>query len=285
MKKYLGIMALIVGLFSLTACQSQKLTAKAAYTKALVELKKDQTKKALATLNANASDAKTNGLKQNIKDLLATKQALDDQDLNKVKTNLDKLQQINEPQEVKKNVTNLTKQYQILSLAKTYYQEVKTYYIAKKYVAAGGSLQALMALNTKQKAVLNLQKKAQSYEKLIAQQQITPADKTATLIKNEYEKQTGQEITNASDEQVKKITQDLTNTQVITAFKQATVYPSETGDQYYVQKLSENQYQIEIRNTTQNEQVVNLKGMYKFNTQTKKAQKLNEITGQYVDIN
>ncbi|WP_282708627.1 hypothetical protein [Ligilactobacillus sp. Marseille-Q7487] len=296
MKKRISVVIATVFMLGLAGCaQSQEKQADKAYQAALVKIKDGQQTTALAKLKDAPQNAKIKGLTQNVTDLIAVKKALDKPDLTTAKKKLADLQKIQGPSAVKKQVTKLTKDYQTIQLAQTYYSEVKDYYAAQKYFAAGGSLQSLQALSNKLVAVKNLQKKANSYEDLIAKAQKQSEKQTASeqanarnskIVQDEYAKKTGQDINGASNDQINQVVQSLSNDQVISAFKQATAIPSEDGDQYYVQSLGQNQYQIEIRHTSQaDNQLSNLKGMYKFNMQTKKAQKLNEITGQYIDIN
>lgn len=304
MKKTIGLifsLALILG-----ACSNQqakpsvKKQANDAYQEAVVKIKQGDCQAALASLadvkETKQTPAKVTELKQDLKQTVAAQNALNDGDLTKAENSLLQLDDVASPQALKKQVKSLNKEYQAVQLAQTYYGEVTDYYQAKKYFAAGGSLQSLQALSSKYQAVKALQTKAKKYTTLIADAQkqsqaqtVTSADTNARnsqIVQQEYAKKTGQDIANASAAEVSQVAQSLSNDQVLQQFTTATAIPKQAGDQYYVQSLGNNEYQIEIRHTSPaDSQLSNLKGMYKFNTQTNKAQKLNEISGQYVDIN
>lgn len=303
MKKTIGFvfsLALILGACGKQQAQpSLKQQANQAYQAAVIKIKQGDCQAALAKLSeikdTKQVPVKVTTLKQDLKQTVTAQNALTEGDLTKAQTALLQLDDLSSPQALKKQVKSLNKEYQTVQLAQTYYTEVTDYYQAAKYFAAGGSLQSLQALSSKYQAVKALQNKAKKYNTLIntAQKQANASDasddtnaRNSKIVQQEYAKQTGQDISSASSQQVSQVAQSLSNDQIIEQFITATAIPKEAGDQYYVQDLGNDEYQIEIRHTSSaDSQLSNLKGMYKFNAQTKKAQKLNEITGQYVDIN
>lgn len=260
--------------------------------------------------------------------LLAAKKAVTTNDLEKAQTNLTKLEKITAPTALVTQIKALQKEYQTVKLADHYSDEVKNYYAAGNYVAAGGSLQALDSLSSRYQAVALLQEEVAGYETKIAsaqassqvavssqkqataevevdpktasnrsEQSVTGANMTtetsgytnarsSKILGAEYKKETGSELTSAPNEAVSSMSVKMSNQDVLSAFRSATTIPQEVGDQYYVQDLGAGLYQIEIRHTSSSQpQVSNLKGMYRFNVDTKVAEKLNEISGQYEKVN
>ncbi|MBD5069766.1 MAG: hypothetical protein HDT50_06280 [Lactobacillus sp.] len=110
--------------------------------------------------------------------------------------------------------------------------------------------------------------------------------RNSKILNSEYKKETGSELSSAPTAVVSSMSAKMDNQAVLSAFRKATAIPQEAGDQYYVQDLGNDLYQIEIRHTSSADpQVSNLKGMYQFNLSSGVAQKLNEVTGQYERIN
>ena len=260
--------------------------------------------------------------------LLSAKKAVTTNDLEKAQNNLAKLEKITAPTALVTQIKAVQKEYQTVKLADHYSDEVKNYYAAGNYTAAGGSLQALDSLSSRYQAVALLQEEVAEYETKIAAAQASsqvaissqePAtaetegtSKTAAgqteqsmseasttvetsgytnarnskILGAEYKKETGSELTNAPNEVVSSMSAKMSNQDVLSAFRSATTIPQEVGDQYYVQDLGAGLYQIEIRHTSSSQpQISNLKGMYRFNVDTKVAEKLNEISGQYEKVN
>ncbi len=174
-------------------------------------------------------------------------------------------------------------------------------------------MQALDSLSSKYQAVAMLQEKEAGYKAKIASAQATVSSEqssTATsasevtassnvtpkagytnarsskLLSSEYKKETGSEIASAPSEAVSSMSAKMSNQDVLSAFRKATAIPQEAGDQYYVQDLGNDHYQIEIRHTSPSDpQVSNLKGMYRFDLASGASQKLNEVSGQYEKLN
>lgn len=305
------------------------------YQNALSYLESGENKQAYDELNKvkeSEQSKKVKELKKELGTLLQAKKAITAAKLTEAKKYLDKLADIDTPTALVKQVTKLNKEYQAVSLAKRYANEVESYYKAGNYSAAGGSLQALNSLESKYQAVAMYQDKEANYENLIATAQASAvkeqssATSVATastqasatsgntsdgqtsaaskvsenpdsslgytnarnskLLSSEYKKETGSDLKSAPDQVVSSMSSKMSNQDVLVAFQNATSIPQEVGDQYYVQDQGNGIYQIEIRHTSSSDpQVSNLKGMYRFDMNTKAAQKLNEISGQYENVN
>ncbi|KRN89420.1 hypothetical protein [Ligilactobacillus ceti] len=239
---------------------------------------------------------KVTTLKNNLAELIALKAAINNNDLPVIEPKLQQLAQVQTPKAFVKQYQLAKKDYQTVQLANTYYTEVVKYYQAGKYLAAGGSLQSLDSLNSKLAMVTKLQNDADQYSNRIAQKEYEAARlqnkgagdinaQNSQILKEQFAKQTGKNIAHASEEEVAQAVKALQNKRVLQAFTKATNVPIEKGDQCFVQSLGNHQYQIEIRHTSDtNQQISNLKGMYRFNTDTKVAQKLNILTGEYQKI-
>lgn len=70
---------------------------------------------------------------------------------------------------------------------------------------------------------------------------------------------------------------------VLDQFLSASGLQSEDGDQYMVQDQGNGNYQVEVRHTgaNQDQNVANLKGLYRFNSHTQQVQKMDVQTGQF----
>ncbi len=132
---------------------------------------------------------------------------------------------------------------------------------------------------------------ATSASEVTASSNVTPKAgytnaRSSKLLSSEYKKETGSEIASAPSEVVSSMSAKMSNQDVLSAFRKATAIPQEAGDQYYVQDLGNDHYQIEIRHTSPSDpQVSNLKGMYRFDLASGASQKLNEVSGQYEKLN
>lgn len=274
-----------------------------AYQTAISNLETGDNKQAYSELKAvdeKSLSVKAQKLRNNLKYLLAAKKALTGNDVEEAEKNLANLDNVTSPDALVKQIKKVQREYQIIQLANRYYEDVTAYYKAGKYSEAGGSLQALNSLSNSYQAVENLQYKASKYDSLIAQAQnesVSKAESASSesgytnarnskLMSSQYEKATGSDISSADNSEISSFASSMTNDEVLNSFRTATKIPQEAGDQYYMQETSKDNYQIEIRHTSDsNTQVSNLKGMYQFNSATKKARKLNEISGDYEDIN
>lgn len=287
------------------------------YQNALSYLESGENKQAYDELNKikNIKQAPTHvrALKADLALLLAAKKAVTAAKLTETEKYLGQLEKVESPTALVKQVNELEKEYQAVKLAKHYAAEVEQYYQAGAYQAAGGSLQALDSLSSKYQAVAMLQEKEAGYKAKIASAQATASSEqrsTATsasevtassnvtpkagytnarsskLLSSEYKKETGSEIASAPSEAVSSMSAKMSNQDVLSAFRKATAIPQEAGDQYYVQDLGNDHYQIEIRHTSPSDpQVSNLKGMYRFDLASGASQKLNEVSGQYEKLN
>ncbi|WP_281165865.1 hypothetical protein [Liquorilactobacillus sicerae] len=258
----------------------------------------------------NTATAKEKKLYNQLGRVLEAKKNLAAGNLTTAQTNLAGLEKVDQPVSLVKQITALKKELRASKLAKIYYQEIIAYYQAGKYTAAGGSYQALLDLSSKYQLVAAYQAKAAKYGKLVSQRQSQSAAsstsaesssavasaKTATsgytnarnskLLSSEYAQKTGSSISSATNSQVSSVAESLSNNQVLEKFFKTSQIPQEAGDQYYVKKVDTQTYQIEIRHTSPSDSnVSNLKGMYQFEITTGKVAKLNEVTGNYVNIN
>ncbi|KRM96208.1 lipoprotein [Liquorilactobacillus aquaticus DSM 21051] len=325
-----GVAALAVLLVSCSADQSSKKAeqnsssrtslATEGYQKALVDLRNNAPQQAYSRLEKvvekDSKNTKAKSLYRNLGYLLKAKKAVTENKLSKAGEYLAKLDRVNTPKSLVKQINAVKKEYQSANLARVYYAEIGNYYNAQKLSAAGGSLEALKSLPSRYQVVAAYQTKAQKYEGLIAQAQSasgtsatsSSSSESATntvsssssaqsssgytnarnskIVSSEYEKKTGSSISSATNSQVSSVASDLTDTEVLTKFRAASGIPQEAGDQYYVQKIDSNNYQIEIRHTSPNNTAVsNLKGMYRFAVSTQVVQKMNEVSGEYVRVN
>lgn len=298
-----------VAVLLLVGCGAEKSAdegnkgADTAYQTAISDLETGDNRQAYSELK-NFKDGelsvKAQKLRDNLKYLLAAKKALTGNKVEIAGKNLNRLDNVSSPDALVSQIRKVRKEYQIIQLANRYYDDVLSYYKAGRYSEAGGSLQALNSLSNSYQAVDNLQYRASKYESLIASAQNEAASRaesassasdytnarSSKLVSSQYRKATGSDIISAASSDVSSVVSAMTNDDVLASFRSATGIPQEAGDQYYVQETSKGMYQIEIRHTSDsNSQVSNLKGMYRFNSSTKKARKLNEITGEYEDIN
>ena len=277
------------------------------YTKALNYLDKGTPQQAYSELSKviakNAGNKKVKVLYKNLGNLLSAKRAVTENKLSKADKKLQQLAKVKKPDKLVKQINAVQKEYQAVKLAKIYYNETVAYYDAGKYSEAGGSYQTLMALSSKYQAVASYQEKAKSYQQKIAaaQNQSVASQAKSTsqatnsgytnarsskIVSSTYASQTGSSISSATNSQVSSVVAELSDTQILTKFRTLTGIPQEAGDQYYVTKLDDNTYQIEIRHTSpDNVNVSNLKGMYKYDYATGKVQKADELTGEYTNIN
>ncbi len=285
------------------------------YQSALSYLESGENKQAYDELNKikNIKQAPTHvrALKADLALLLAAKKAVTAAKLTETEKYLGQLEKVESPTALVKQVNE--KEYQAVKLAKHYAAEVEQYYQAGAYQAAGGSLQALDSLSSKYQAVAMLQEKEAGYKAKIASAQATVSSeqssiatsasevtassnvtpkagytnaRSSKLLSSEYKKETGSEIASAPSEVVSSMSAKMSNQDVLSAFRKATAIPQEAGDQYYVQDLGNDHYQIEIRHTSPSDpQVSNLKGMYRFDLASGASQKLNEVSGQYEKLN
>ncbi|WP_311408226.1 hypothetical protein [Liquorilactobacillus uvarum] len=331
-----GIVILATVLAACSTDQSSKQTDKDSssraslvangYQKALDALRNNAPQQAYSRLEKvvekDPKNEKAEKLYQNLGYLLKAKKAVTEDKLTKTGEYLAKLDRVNTPKSLVKQINAVKKEYQSAKLARVYYAEVGDYYNAQKISAAGGSLEALKSLPSRYQAVAAYQSKAQKYEDLIAQAQSastgttpdsssnsssTSSSATSTtdsstagtqassgytnarsskIVSSEYEKKTGSSISSATNSQVSSVANGLTDTEVLAKFRAAAGIPQEAGDQYYIQKIDSDNYQIEIRHTSPNNTAVsNLKGMYRFAVSTQVVQKMNEVSGEYVQVN
>lgn len=331
----IGIIALVLVLGACSTQQESQNTGQgsssrtsrvdASYQKALDDLQNDAPQQAYGRLEKEADKGFKNNkaaiLYRNLGYLLTAKKAVTENKLSKAGEYLAKLDNVNTPKGLVKQINAVKKEYQSVKLARVYYAEIGDYYNSQKISAAGGSLEALKSLPSRYQAVAAYQAKAQKYENLITQAQATSTDTAATsssdttqnssaaatsassaatqstgsgytnarnskIVSSEYEKKTGSSISSATNSQVSSVAKSLTDAEVLDRFRAAAGIPQEAGDQYYVQKTDSDNYQIEIRHTSPNNTAVsNLKGMYRFTLSTQVVQKMNEVSGQYVRVN
>ena len=308
-----GIVALLT-VFSLGACSASGGTKNDAkvntqsqsyvnnrYQKALKYLADGSNSKAndeLQKINVTSkTSTKVVQLRNNVRTLVGVEQALDANEVTRAEKLLDKLQDVSRPEELLTQIKAVKKEAKEVTLANTYYKEIQRYYKAEKYEAAGGSLQALNSLNDKYVTVARLQKQASKYKDKIEDKQEQEAAKQASyanarsskIVSSQYAQQTGRSIESASNAEVASASSQVaqpTSAGIIQQFRAATGIPQVNGDQYFVQQLTATTYQIEIRHTSTGASTIsNLKGLYTYDSNTHKAQKMDEITGEYKPIN
>ncbi|QLL77375.1 hypothetical protein GTO87_01275 [Ligilactobacillus saerimneri] len=308
-----GIVALLT-VFSLGACSASGGTKNDAnvntqsqsyvnnrYQKALKYLADGSTSKAndeLQKINVTSkTSTKVVQLRNNVRTLVGVEQALDANEVTRAEKLLDKLQDVSRPEELLTQIKAVKKESKEVTLANTYHKEIQRYYKAEKYEAAGGSLQALNSLNDKYVTVARLQKQASKYKDKIEDKQEKEAARQASyanarsskIVSSQYAQQTGRSIESASNAEVASASSQVaqpTSAGIIQQFRAATGIPQVNGDQYFVQQLTATTYQIEIRHTSTGASTIsNLKGLYTYDSNTHKAQKMDEITGEYKPIN
>lgn len=308
-----GIVALLT-VFSLGACSASGGTKNDAkvntqsqsyvnnrYQKALKYLADGSNSKAndeLQKVNVTSkTSTKVVQLRNNVRTLVGVEQALDANEVTRAEKLLDKLQDVSRPEELLTQIKEVKKEAKEVTLANTYYKEVQRYYKAEKYEAAGGSLQALNSLNDKYVTVARLQKQASKYkdkiedkqEKEAARQTSYANARSSKIVSSQYAQQTGRSIESASNAEVASASSQVaqpTSAGIIQQFRAATGIPQVNGDQYFMQQLTATTYQIEIRHTSTGASTIsNLKGLYTYDSNTHKAQKMDEITGEYKPIN
>lgn len=275
--------------------------AKVAYKKALNLLSEGKTSQAYEVLKPyqNSDRQSVKQLVVNLKNLNEVKKELAANNLKVVKNKLADLLEVTKPKEFVKQVRLTNKEYNLISLANTYYQEIQRYYQAGKYNEAQGSLEALNALESNYQVVNELQTKAKDYKDKIAvalAKQNTSSTTSSTtssyvnaknskLVESQYSNQTGAALTSASSQAVSSVASELTNNDIINQFQTASGISKQDGDQYFIQAQANKEYLIEIRTVSKtNPNVSVLKGMYRFNSQTKVVQKLDSLTGEYKQI-
>lgn len=308
-----GIVALLT-VFSLGACSASGGTKNDAkvntqsqsyvnnrYQKALKYLADGYISKAndeLQKINVTSkTSTKVVQLRNNVRTLVGVEQALDANEVTRAEKLLDKLQDVSRPEELLTQIKVVKKEAKEVTLANTYYKEIQRYYKAEKYEAAGGSLQALNSLNDKYVTVARLQKQASKYkdkiedkqEKEAARQTSYTNARSSKIVSSQYAQQTGRSIESASNAEVASASSQVaqpTSAGIIQQFRAATGIPQVNGDQYFMQQLTATTYQIEIRHTSTGASTIsNLKGLYTYDSNTHKAQKMDEITGEYKPIN
>lgn len=308
-----GIVALLT-VFSLGACSASGGTKNDAkvntqsesyvnnrYQKALKYLADGSNSKAndeLQKVNVTSkTSTKVVQLRNNVRTLVGVEQALDANEVTRAEKLLDKLQDVSRPEELLTQIKVVKKEAKEVTLANTYYKEIQRYYKAEKYEAAGGSLQALNSLNDKYVTVARLQKQASKYkdkiedkqEKEAARQTSYANARSSKIVSSQYAQQTGRSIESASNAEVASASSQVaqpTSAGIIQQFRAATGIPQVNGDQYFMQQLTATTYQIEIRHTSTGASTIsNLKGLYTYDSNTHKAQKMDEITGEYKPIN
>lgn len=280
---------------------------KAAYDKALTQLDNGQVNKAYETLKPykDSKDEQVSQLANNTGDLKVVKDNLNANKLKNAKAKLADLLEVTKPTELVKQVKATNKEYSVVNLANTYYAEIQKYYQAQKYNEAQGSLESLEDLDSNYKVVAELQQKAQSYKQKVAAALAEEASKSSaatvssssttstyvntknsTLASSQYSSQTGADISSAPSQAVSSVANQLADEGIISQFQAASGVVKQTGDQYFTQDQGDNNYLIEIRTTSAtNPGVSVLKGMYRFNTQTKVVQKMDSLTGSYKQVN
>ena len=267
-------------------------------TKPLIPGKAREANDELQKINVTSkTSTKVVQLRNNVRTLVGVEQALDANEVTRAEKLLDKLQDVSRPEELLTQIKAVKKEAKEVTLANTYYKEIQRYYKAEKYEAAGGSLQALNSLNDKYVTVARLQKQASKYKDKIEDKQEKEAAKQASyanarsskIVSSQYAQQTGRSIESASNAEVASASSQvaqLTSAGIIQQFRAATGVPQVNGDQYFVQQLTATTYQIEIRHTSTGASTIsNLKGLYTYDSNTHKAQKMDEITGEYKPIN
>ena len=286
---------------------SQVKAAKVAYDKALTQLDNGQVNKAYETLKPykDSKDEQVSQLANNTGDLKVVKDNLNANKLKNAKAKLADLLEVTKPTEFVKQVKATNKEYNVVNLANTYYAEIQKYYQAQKYNEAQGSLESLEDLDSNYKVVAELQQKAKSYKQKVAAALAEDASKSSaatvssssttstyvntknsTLASSQYSSQTGADISSAPSQAVSSVANQLADEGIISQFQAASGVVKQTGDQYFTQDQGDNNYLIEIRTTsTTNPGVSVLKGMYRFNTQTKVVQKMDSLTGSYKQVN
>ena len=288
---------------------SQVADAKAAYAKAITQLDKGQVTKAYETLKPyqDSKVEKVTELATNTKSLKAVKDDLNANKLKKAKIKLADLLEVTDPAALVKQVKATNKEYSVVNLANTYYAEIQKYYQAGKYNEAQGSSESLEDLDSNYKVAAELQKKAESYKQKVAAALAEEASsssaattvsssttstssyvnaKSSKLVSSEYSSKTGADITSAPSQAVSSVANQLADSSIISQFQAASGVTKQEGDQYFTQDQGDNNYLIEIRTTsTTNPDVSVLKGMYRFNTQTKVVQKMDSLTGSYKQVN
>lgn len=275
--------------------------AKVAYKKALNLLSEGKTSQAYEVLKPyqNSDRQSVKQLVVDLKNLNEVKRELEANNLKVVKNKLADLLEVTKPKEFVKQVRFTNKEYNLISLANTYYQEIQRYYQAGKYNEAQGSLEALNGLESNYQVVNELQTKAENYKDKIAvalAKQNTSSTTSSTtssyvnaknskLVESQYSNQTGAALTSASSQAVSSVASELTNNDIINQFQTASGISKQDGDQYFIQAQANKEYLIEIRTVSKtNPNVSVLKGMYRFNSQTKVVQKLDSLTGEYKQI-
>ena len=275
--------------------------AKVAYKKALNLLSEGKTSQAYEVLKPyqNSDRQSVKQLVVNLKNLNEVKKELAANNLKVVKNKLADLLEVTKPKEFVKQVRLTNKEYNLISLANTYYQEIQRYYQAGKYNEAQGSLEALNGLESNYQVVNELQTIAKDYKDRIAvalAKQNTSSTTSSTtssyvnaknskLVESQYSNQTGAALTSASSQAVSSVASELTNNDIINQFQTASGISKQDGDQYFIQAQANKEYLIEIRTVSKtNPNVSVLKGMYRFNSQTKVVQKLDSLTGEYKQI-
>lgn len=275
--------------------------AKVAYKKALNLLSEGKTSQAYEVLKPyqNSDRQSVKQLVVNLKNLNEVKKELAANNLKVVKNKLADLLEVTKPKEFVKQVRLTNKEYNLISLANTYYQEIQRYYQAGKYNEAQGSLEALNDLESNYQVVNELQTQAKNYKEKIAvalAKQNTSSTTSSTtssyvnaknskLVESQYSNQTGAALTSASSQAVSSVASELTNNDIINQFQTASGISKQDGDQYFIQAQANKEYLIEIRTVSKtNPNVSVLKGMYRFNSQTKVVQKLDSLTGEYKQI-
>lgn len=288
---------------------SQVADAKAAYAKAITQLDKGQVTNAYEILKPyqDSKVKKVMDLAANTKDLKVVRDDLNANKLKTAKNKLADLLEVTDPTALVKQVKATNKEYSVVNLANTYYAEIQKYYQAGKYNEAQGSLEALEDLNSNYKVVAELQNKAKSYKQKVAAALAEEASsssaatvsssttsttssyvnaKSSKLVSSEYSSKTGADITSAPSQAVSSIANQLADSSIISQFQAASGVTKQEGDQYFTQDQGDNNYLIEIRTTSNtNPGVSVLKGMYRFNTQTKVVQKMDSLTGSYKQVN
>lgn len=285
---------------------SQVRAAKIAYEKSLTQLDNGRVNKAYETLKPykNSKIKKVSQLANDTGDLKIVKDNLSANKLKNAKTKLADLLEVTEPTEFVKQVKATNKEYSVINLANTYYAEIQKYYQAQKYNEAQGSLESLEDLDSSYKVVAELQQKAKSYKQKVAAALAEEASKSSaamvssssttstyvntknsTLASSQYSSQTGADISSAPSQAVSSVANQLADEGIISQFQAASGVVKQTGDQYFTQDQGDNNYLIEIRTTSAtNPGVSVLKGMYRFNIQTKVVQKMDSLTGSYKQV-
>ncbi|MCP9329573.1 hypothetical protein [Liquorilactobacillus satsumensis] len=294
---------------SSSVAQNTEMT-KTSYRKALTDLQNGAPQQAYHELEKvvekGAADRKTKELYYSLKTLLAAKKAVTANQLETAAAKLEVLEQVKTPQSLVKQIKAVKSEYQAVKLAKMYYNETIAYYKAARYSEAGGSLEMLLALPGKYQAVVAYQEKGKQYSGQIASAQSKATStssasatsaansqssgytnaRSSKIVSSEYKQKTGSSISSATNSQVSSVAEGLSDSEILGKFRSVTGIPQEAGDQYYVKKLADHLYQIEIRHTSpSNTSVSNLKGMYKYDYGTGTVEKMNEISGEYSRIN